>query len=130
MQSENRVKQKRNTSGLIPFVKGDPRINRKGVPRKVISTLADFGYSNQEIRETHRNIAAMTEQELKEVEANKDCSMLERMVAKALLKDFAKGSLWNLETIITRAFGKPVDAQPIENESRIEVVYIEGKSIT
>lgn len=121
---------KRNTKGLIPFTKNDPRINRSGAPRKVVSTLSGIGYSNKEIQDTIRNITSLTEKEVKEVAANQDCSILERTVAKAMLQGLQKGSLWNLETVITRAFGKPIETSAAVIDNKIEVVFVDGKSIT
>jgi hypothetical protein len=45
------------------------------------------------------------------------------------LRDYEKGSLWNLETIISRAIGKPKESATVENSGKIEVVFVEGKTI-
>lgn len=95
-----------------------------------MSTLSGIGYSNKEIQDTIRNITSLTEKEVKEVAANQDCSILERTVAKAMLQGLQKGSLWNLETVITRAFGKPIETSAAVIDNKIEVVFVDGKSIT
>jgi hypothetical protein len=120
----------KSLENLKKFEKGfDPRRNIKGVPRKLVSKISDIGYTNSEVNDTIKNIIALTEDEIKQLIENKDCTLLERMVGKAILKDFDKGSIWNLEVIISRAFGKPKETQAVENTGKIEVVYIEGKTI-
>lgn len=116
--------------GLTPFKKGfDPKRNVSGAPRKLISKISELGYNNREIADTLMNIAALTKAEIQSITENEECTLLERMVAKALLRDYEKGSLWNLETIISRAVGKPRETQSIESTGKIEVVFVEGKTI-
>ncbi len=111
------------------FVKGfDPRRNTKGAPRKLISTISELGYSNRQVSDTMLNLLAMSESELEIVCNDENFSILERMVAKALLKDFSKGSLWNIETLLSRSVGKPKETTNIQNE-RIDVVFVNGKTI-
>jgi hypothetical protein len=120
-----------NKKSLIPFSKGfDPRRNTKGPPRKFISAIANLGYTNREVADAIRNLAALTEAELKEVDKNTDCTVLERTIARALLTGLKKGSLYNLEVIITRAFGKPQETTAAAIDNKIEVIYVKGKTIT
>lgn len=112
------------------FKKGfDPKRNSSGAPRKLISRISELGYNNREIADTLMNIAALTKAEIQSITENEECTLLERMVAKALLRDYEKGSLWNLETIISRAIGKPKESATVENSGKIEVVFVEGKTI-
>lgn len=120
----------KSLENLKKFKKGfDPKRNNNGAPRKLVSKISDIGYTNSEINDTIKNIAALTEDEIKQIVDNKECTLLERMVGKAILKDFGKGSLWNLEIIINRAFGKPKETQAVENTGKVEVVFIKGKTI-
>lgn len=116
--------------GLTPFQKGfDPKRNVSGAPRKLVSAITELGYTNREISDTLMNIAALTKKEIQAIVDNEECSILERMVAKSLLRDYAKGSLWNLETIISRAIGKPKETATITNDGRIEFIITKGKTI-
>jgi len=111
------------------FKKGfDPKRNNNGAPRKLISSLSELGYNNRQISDTMLNILALTKAEVESVSENENSSMLERLVSKALLKDFSKGSLWNIEIIMNRAIGKPRETTQLQNE-KIEVVYVQGKTI-
>ena len=121
---------KNSLNNLTPFKKGfDPKRNSSGAPRKLISKISELGYNNREIADTLMNIAALTKTEIQSITENEECTLLERMVAKALLRDYEKGSLWNLETIISRAIGKPKESATVENSGKIEVVFVEGKTI-
>jgi len=112
------------------FKKGfGPKRNTNGAPRKLISKIADLGYTYGEISSTILNIAAMTIDEIKQIAENEDCAALERLIAKSLIKDFSKGSLWNLETIISRAIGKPKETAQLINDNKIEIVFVKGKTI-
>jgi hypothetical protein len=74
-------------------------------------------------------IVALTQSELQEIIYNETNTALERTVAKAVLKGLEKGSLYNLETLITRSIGKPKETQQVSTDSRIEVVFVNGKTI-
>lgn len=120
----------KSLNNLTPFKKGfDPKRNTSGAPRKLISKISELGYNNREIADTLMNIAALTKAEIQQIIDNEECTLLERMVAKALIRDYDKGSLWNLETIISRAIGKPKESATVENSGKIEVVFVEGKTI-
>lgn len=118
----------RNNGTLQNWVKGESG-NPNGRPRKIISTLTGIGYSPSQINDTMMNIIALTLKEIKEIEINENCTALERTIAKAILNGAKKGSLYNLETLITRAVGKPKETAQIVTDNKIEIVYVEGKTI-
>ena len=112
------------------FKKGfDPKRNINGAPRKLISTLANLGYTNRQVSDTMLNLLALTMSEIESICENEGFTMLERLVAKALIKDFEKGSLWNIELILSRSVGRPKETTAIEQDTKIEVVFVEGKTI-
>jgi len=121
--SKNDIKQHQFSKGY------DPRRNTNGAPRKLISTLSDLGYTTRQVSDTMLNLLAMSKIEIQAISENESFTMLERMIAKALIKDFGKGSLWNVETLLNRAIGKPKESAIIENENKIEFVFVKGKTI-
>jgi glycerol-3-phosphate dehydrogenase len=121
---------KGKVENLIPFQKGfDPRRNITGANRKVISAFIELGYKPKEIRDTYVILMAMTEAELQLICDNKECSVLERTVALSLLKGMQKGSLYNIETVISRAIGTPNQTADVTIDNKIEVVFVKGKTI-
>ena len=123
-------KREKSNSNLIPFGKGfDPRRNVNGSPRKVVSTFAEMGYTKREINDTIINLLSMTADEIKRVGDNEDCTILERTIAKALLKGMEKGSLYNIETTISRVMGTPNQSADVNVDNKIEVVFVKGKTI-
>jgi hypothetical protein len=81
--------------------------NPNGRPRKYVSILKEQGYKLSEINDTLMALLSMDIQELKEVFENPKATVLEKAVAGAIRRAIEKGSLYNIETIITRAMGKP-----------------------
>jgi hypothetical protein len=68
-------------------------------------------------------LLSMDINELKEVFENPKATVLEKAVAGAIRKSIEKGSLYNIETIITRAMGKPKEQQDHTGEININVHY-------
>lgn len=94
--------------GAKPFVKGQSG-NPKGKPRKLYATLSSMGYNAMEATDTIRNLMAMNIEELKEVYSNKNSTVLEITVAAAIKKSIDKGSLYSIDTLLNRVFGKPTE---------------------
>jgi hypothetical protein len=111
------------------FDKYPERINRSGRPVKLTTKLNEIGYSNSQVLDTIKNILALNEFEVKEIEDNEAFTILERTIAKALLNDLFKGSLHTLELLITRVYGKPRETSLIQPHTKIEVVYVEDKPL-
>jgi DNA-binding transcriptional MerR regulator len=103
---------------LKPFQKGfDKRRNLKGAPRKWISELKDKGYRIAEINDAIQVLLTMSMEELEEVKSNAKATILEKTIANALKKSLDKGTLDSLETLLTRAFGKP--KEKVEQDIKI-----------
>jgi hypothetical protein len=82
--------------------------NPYGRPRKFVSSLAkEIGYTQTDVKDCMEAILGMSEGGLKKVVADKEGTVLERTIAKALLKGVKNGTLGNLESVITRSFGYP-----------------------
>jgi len=97
-----------NEQNLKPFEKGpDPRRNKNGAPRKYVSQLTEIGYKKSEINDTIQSMMAMTLDELKEVWENPKATILEKTVANAMKKSLEKGTLYSLETLLSRVYGQP-----------------------
>jgi hypothetical protein len=97
--------------------------NPNGRPRKYVSLLKEQGYKLSEINDSLMALLSMDLNELKEVFENPKATVLEKAVAGAIRKSIEKGSLYNIETIITRAMGKPKEQQDHTGEIKVKVTY-------
>ena len=110
------------------FKKGEVA-NPNGRPRKYVSLLKDQGYKLSEINDTIQNMMAMDLDELKAVWDNPKATIMEKTVAAAMRKSLEKGSLYSLDTWLTRVYGKPKETTAVENSGKIEFVITKGKTI-
>lgn len=94
--------------GAKPFVKGQSG-NPKGKPRKLASQLGVIGYTPMEVRDTINGMLAMSLDELKKIFENNESTILEKTIANALKRSLEKGSLYSIDTLLSRAQGKPTE---------------------
>ena len=104
-------------SNLNPFKKGESG-NPNGRPRKYVTLLVDQGYKRSEINDTIQNMMAMTVDELKGVWDNPKATILEKTIASAMRKSIEKGTLYSLETLLSRVYGLPKQELAATVESR------------
>lgn len=115
--------------GVLSIPQKGETNNPNGRPRKYVSLLKDSGYKLSEINDTIQNMMAMDIQELKGVYENPKATILEKTIASAMRKSLEKGSLYSLETLLTRVYGKPKETAEVTNDGKIEVVFVNGKTI-
>lgn len=118
------------TKNLKPYKKGQSG-NPKGRPRKYVSLLKEQGYKVAEVNDCIQAMMSMTLDELKEVWDNKQATVLEKTIASAIKKSIERGSLYSIETLLTRVYGKPRETADINNtgEITIKVKYDKKKAI-
>jgi len=100
-----------------PFEKGQSG-NPNGRPRKYVTLLVEQGYKRSEINDTIQNMMAMTVDELKQVWDNPKATILEKTIASAMRKSIEKGTLYSLETLLSRVYGLPKQELAATVESR------------
>ena len=106
-----------NSQNLKPFPKGTSG-NPNGRPRKYVTTLAANGYKRSEINDTIQAMMAMTMDELKTVYENPKATIPEKTIAGAMRKSLEKGTLYSLETLLSRVYGLPKQELAATVESR------------
>lgn len=92
--------------GAKPFKKGQSG-NPNGRPKKFVTLLKEMGYKRSEINDTIQAMLAMDMAELKDVWDDKNATILEKTIASAMKKSIEKGSLYSMETLLSRVFGMP-----------------------
>lgn len=120
-----------NNENLKPAQKGEVR-NPNGRPRKFVSELKSQGYKLSEVNDAIQVLMSMTIDELKDVYENKQATVLEKTVASAIKKSIEKGSLYSIETLLTRVYGKPKEQVDLNTSGgvQIEVVYKDANTDT
>ena len=101
---------------LIPFKKGQTG-NPNGRPRKFVCLLKDMGYTKQDINTTIQNMMAMSISELAEVFKDDNATVLEKTIANAIKRGIEKGTLYSMETLLTRVYGQPKQEIESKNEN-------------
>jgi hypothetical protein len=96
-------------------------MNPNGRPRKYVSTLRDQGYKLAEINDCIQVMMAMTVDELREAFENKQATVLEKTIAAAIKKSIEKGSLYSIETLLTRVYGKPKETVDMDVQGEVHV---------
>ena len=105
------------------------RINRNGRPKKYVTLLKEMGYKQSEVMDTIQVMLSMDLDELADVFKNPKATVLERTIANAMRKSLEKGSLYSIETLLTRVYGKPKETSTVTNDGKIEIVFTKGKTI-
>lgn len=118
----------RNGGTLTRPDKGET-MNPNGRPRKYVSQLKEQGYKLSEVNDAIQALMSMDVEELKAVLENPKATILELTIAKAMVKSLQNGSLYSMETLLTRVYGKPKEIQQVSTDSKIEVVFVTGKTI-
>lgn len=117
-----------NETNLTPFKKGQTG-NPNGRPKKFTTQLKEHGYKQSEINDTIQSMLTLTLDELKAIHDDTGATILEKTIANALYRSWRKGSLYSIETLLSRTFGKPKEQLDIDanvNISAIEIVIKEG----
>jgi len=96
--------------------------NPNGRPRKYVSQLKEQGYKLAEVNDCIQALMSMTVEELKEVWDNPKATVLEKTIAAAIKKSIEKGSLYSIETLLTRVYGKPMERT--ENKHEVSEIVI------
>ena len=103
-------------------------MNPNGRPRKYVTTLTEMGYKRSEINDTIQAMMAMTMKELQEVYENPTATVLEKTIAGAMRKSIEKGTLYSMETLLSRVVGQPkqevaasITPQPIWQGVKLQV---------
>lgn len=103
--------------------------NPNGRPKKYVTLLKEQGYKLSEVNDTIQTIMAMDLEELKSVWDNPKATILEKTIANALRKSLEKGSLYSIDTLLNRVYGKPKETSQVTTDGKIEVVFTQGKTI-
>ena len=104
-------------------------MNPNGRPRKYVSELRAQGYKRSEVNDCIQVMISMTMDELKEVWDNPKATILEKTIANAMRKSMEKGSLYSIETLLDRVFGKPKETAEVHTEGIIKVEFVKGAAI-
>jgi len=123
-------KPKRNTSNLVPFKPGhDPRRNLKGRPVRFTTLLNHGGDGSRitydDVRAVVETQLMMEEADLKAIVMNPKAMAFEQIIAHAILKDIARGTLMNVEILMSRLYGRPKEYLNVDqNISQTKVYHL------
>ena len=109
-----------NEQNLKPFKKGeDERRWMQGRPKKLTTLMKEEGYKLSEVNDSIQAIMSMDEKTIKELIKNPDATMLEKTVARAIVKSYEKGSLYSMDTLLSRVYGKPKETVDQTIEAKV-----------
>lgn len=110
------------TEHLKPWRKGDQSPNPLGRPIGIVTFLKNEGYTSAQVNKMILQLLALTEFEISELQNDQSATILERTIAKAMLRGLNSGSLHALESLLNRSVGMPNYKQNLQIESKnIEV---------
>jgi hypothetical protein len=110
---------------LIRPAKGETA-NRRGRPRKFVSELRESGYSLSEVNDCIQVLLSMTEAELTVVFDHPGATVLEKTIAGAIRRSIERGSLYAIESLLSRAYGKPKETTSVSADLLVHRLTLGG----
>jgi hypothetical protein len=101
---------KKKNPKRIPDNKNTPVEESKrssGKPRKYVSLLKEQGYTLAEINDCIQAMMAMDIKELTAIGKDASATILEKTVARAMIKSLESGNLNSVKALLDRAYGSP-----------------------
>ena len=110
--------------GLLVIPDKGETANRRGRPRKFISQLRDTGYTMSQVIECIQVMLSMTADELENVHENNKATILEITIAKALARSIERGSLYSIECLLDRAYGRPKETTSLNADVYVHTIKL------
>ena len=110
---------KGRNGGTLKVPEKGETANPNGRPKKFTTLMKEEGYKLSEVNDSIQAIMAMDEKQIKEVVKNDEATMLEKTVASAIIKSYEKGSLYSMDTLLSRVFGKPKETVDATVEAKV-----------
>lgn len=110
-----------NTNQLIKWQKGQPSPNPNGRPPKFITTLKKQGFHPGDINRVILAILSLQVEKVSEIASNDEYTILERIVAKALINTLSKGNLYALESLLNRSVVKSRTENDLDSDKILRV---------
>lgn len=109
--------------GTLKVLEPGDRLNPAGRPKKTVATVtsARGGYTLHEIKIVISCLLALSPDEIKLIPKMPHATVLEITVARALLNGFKRSSLYNLETLLSRVYGKPKETMETPDLNDVEL---------
>ena len=95
-----------NRSGLKNIQKGQV-LNPNGRPKRQFTEAKELGFTKDDVIACYKLYIAKTQQELDEILKDKNISVLEVIIIKAIKSDISDGKMDNIEKILNRGIGTP-----------------------
>jgi hypothetical protein len=110
---------KGRNGGTLKVPEKGETANPNGRPKKFTTLMKEQGYKLSEVNDSIQAIMSMDEKEIREVTKNENATMLEKTVAKAIIKSYEKGSLYSMDTLLSRVYGKPKETVDATVEAKV-----------
>lgn len=120
------LEKQKHGGALYRPAKGETR-NPNGRPRKYVSTLKAQGYKQSEVMECIRVMLSMTVAEIYEVFKNENSTVLEKTIAGSIAKGLERKSMFTIETLLSRSFGKPKEQQEVTGSVQVHTIRLGKK---
>ena len=113
------------TGHLTQWQPGAESPNPAGRPRKFVTTLKEQGLRQSEVNDLILVMLAMNEGELNAILETGNATIIELTIARALLNGAKKGSLYAIESLLSRSIGLPRMTQELQIENRTCLVTLD-----
>lgn len=135
--SKQRINSVANPNNLIKhqYPKGKSG-NINGRPKNIEKVLKEFFFaehniklSSSQVNEIYRVLLSKTKAELIDMSKNNDLPFWIALIINTININFKKGSMDVLDKLLDRVYGKAKETAHVTNDGRIEVVFVQGKTI-
>lgn len=114
-------KKRDKNENLKPFT-STHQPNNNGRPKKFITAVTEAtGYKKSQVNDCYLTMLKLPMLELKRIADDPKTPSLEVLVARGIHGDAKRGELKNLESMLNRAIGKPIDKTEHSGEIQVDI---------